>query len=75
MRLIRYALFWIVRALVSLRYRLEIIGLEKLTPDQFKRSGGIVFLPNHPAEIDPILLEMVLWRKFQPRPLVVEHFL
>jgi acyl-CoA synthetase (AMP-forming)/AMP-acid ligase II/1-acyl-sn-glycerol-3-phosphate acyltransferase/acyl carrier protein len=69
-----YVIFWLVRLLVALRYRLVIKGMDKLTPDQFKRSGGIIFLPNHPAEIDPIILEMVLWRKFRPKPLVVEHF-
>lgn len=64
----------LVRLLVSLRYRLIVKGLDKLTPDQFKRQGGILFLPNHPAEIDPVILESVLWSKFRPRPLVVEHF-
>lgn len=69
-----YLIFWLVRLLVALRYRLVIKGIDKLTPDQFKRSSGIIFLPNHPAEIDPIILEMVLWRQFRPKPLVVEHF-
>ncbi|MGC2595078.1 MAG: AMP-binding protein [Rhabdochlamydiaceae bacterium] len=69
-----YLIFWLVRHLVALRYRLVIKGMDKLTPDRFKGSGGIVFLPNHPAEIDPIILEMILGRKFRPKPLVVEHF-
>lgn len=69
-----YIIFWLVRLIVALRYRLVMKGLDKLTSEQFARAGGIVFLPNHPAEIDPIILEMVLWRKFRPRPLVVEHF-
>ncbi len=69
-----YVLFWLVRLLVALRYRLVIKGMDQLTPDRFKRLGGILFLPNHPAEIDPIILEMVLLRKFRPKPLVVEHF-
>jgi long-chain-fatty-acid--[acyl-carrier-protein] ligase len=62
------------RFLVSLRYRLVVKGLEDLTPKCFERPGGILFLPNHPAEIDPVLLELVLWKRFEPRPLVVEHF-
>ncbi len=69
-----YVIFWLVRLLVALRYRLVVKGLEKLTPDRFKRPGGILFLPNHPAEIDPVILELVLWKKFHPKPLVVEHF-
>jgi long-chain-fatty-acid--[acyl-carrier-protein] ligase len=63
-----------VRLLVSLRYRLVVKGLEDLTPERFERPGGILFLPNHPAEIDPVLLELILWKRFEPRPLVVEHF-
>ncbi|HEY2810331.1 MAG TPA: AMP-binding protein [Rhabdochlamydiaceae bacterium] len=69
-----YISYWIVRFLVRLRYRFEIVGLDKLNPDSFKRSGGIVFLPNHPAEIDPVILEAALWPRFRPRPLIVEHF-
>lgn len=65
---------WLVRLIVALRYRIVVKGLDKLTPDQFKRPGGIVFLPNHPAEIDPVIMELVLWKKFRPRPLIVEHF-
>lgn len=69
-----YLICGLVRFLVALRYRLVVEGLENLTPEQFKRSGGIVFLPNHPAEIDPVILEAILWPKFHPRPLIVEHF-
>ncbi|MBS0620018.1 MAG: AMP-binding protein [Verrucomicrobia bacterium] len=65
---------FLLRFALSLRYRLEVRGLENLSKDTLKRPGGTLFLPNHPAEIDPILLEVILWRKFQPRPLVVEHF-
>ena len=35
---------------------------------------GILFLPNHPAEIDPVLLMTVIGPHFYPRALVVEHF-
>ncbi len=66
-------LFWFARGVLSLRYRLEVEGLENLGPEA-SRGQGTLFLPNHPAEIDPLILEMLLWDKFQPRPLVVEHF-
>jgi long-chain-fatty-acid--[acyl-carrier-protein] ligase len=72
--LLMFLLLLFVRLLVSLRYRIEVRGLECLIPGQFKRQGGILFLPNHPAEIDPVLLEMILWKPFRPRALVVEHF-
>ena len=65
---------WLVRLIVALRYRIVVKGLDNLTPEQFKRPGGIVFLPNHPAEIDPVIVEMILWKEFRPRPLIVEHF-
>jgi long-chain-fatty-acid--[acyl-carrier-protein] ligase len=39
-----------------------------------QKGGGTLFLPNHPAEIDPVILTMILWKRFKPRPLVVEHF-
>lgn len=65
----KYLLYWIFRAMISLRYRLVIKGLDKI-----KGSKGILFLPNHPAEMDPIFMIMVLWRDFKPQPLVVEHF-
>ncbi len=73
----RFCLLFIlalVRFLISLRYRLEVIGLERINPERFQKRGGILFLPNHPAEIDPVILEMILWKKFKPRPLIVEHF-
>jgi long-chain-fatty-acid--[acyl-carrier-protein] ligase len=64
----------IVRFLVSLRYRVEVSGLETLTPDHLKRSGGVLFLPNHPAEIDPVIIMSILGKKFAPRPLVVDRY-
>lgn len=69
-----YISYLIVRAIVALRYRIDLIGLDKLQLERFPKSGGIVFLPNHPAEIDPVLMEVALWRHFQPRPLIIEHF-
>ena len=63
-----------VRALIALRYRVVVKGLEGLDQKGLSRGGGILFLPNHPAEIDPVIVEAVLWKKFLPRPLIVEHF-
>lgn len=67
-------LLGIARGVVSLRYHVEVKGLEQLTPERLNRGGGILFLPNHPAEMDPVILTTILGRKFRPRPLVVEHF-
>jgi acyl-CoA synthetase (AMP-forming)/AMP-acid ligase II/1-acyl-sn-glycerol-3-phosphate acyltransferase len=52
--------------LISLRYRVEVRGL-----DVVRRRGdrGILFLPNHPALVDPTILLTHLWRPFRPIPL------
>ena len=63
----------IIRVLLGLRYRLRVKGLSKITALK-KHKPGVLFLPNHPAEIDPILLMCLLGPKFFPRSVVVEHF-
>ena len=60
-------------AWLSLRYRVRVKGLEKLEPFLRKEGPGILFLPNHPALLDPILLYFFLWPKYRMRPLVVEY--
>lgn len=65
---------WILRALFSLRYRIRVEGLEKVIEEHRGKRGGILFLPNHPAEIDPVILMALLSKPFRPRPLIVEHF-
>ncbi|MCB1082034.1 MAG: 1-acyl-sn-glycerol-3-phosphate acyltransferase, partial [Chlamydiia bacterium] len=60
---------YLVLGALSLRYRLEVRGLETIGKDK-----GVLFLPNHPAEIEPILIYNLLARRFRPRPLVIEHF-
>lgn len=60
-------------ALLSLRYRVEVRGQELLTSEHLNRKKGILFLPNHPALIDPLLLYLILWPRFRMRPLVIEY--
>jgi long-chain-fatty-acid--[acyl-carrier-protein] ligase len=67
-------LAWLIRMCLSLRYRIRVIGLDQIVKQHQKESGGILFLPNHPAEIDPVFLTVVLWNHFHPRPLIVENF-
>ena len=52
-----------VRTLLGLRYRIRVTGLAEIA-----RRGrrGILFLPNHPALIDPFILMAVLGSKFRP---------
>ncbi|HSW86044.1 MAG TPA: AMP-binding protein [Rhabdochlamydiaceae bacterium] len=68
------AVLRLARFLLSLRYRIEVDGLETLTSERLNRKAGTIFLPNHPAELDPVMLMTILWKKFRPRPLVVDHF-
>lgn len=60
---------WLIIKLLSLRYLFEIRGFEQL-----KDKRGILFLPNHPAEIDPLIIYNILAKQFITRPLVIEHF-
>ncbi len=69
-----YLFIWVTKKLLSLRYDIKIDGLDRITKKNLKKKGGILFLPNHPAEIDPVILMAFLMKSFRPRPLVVEHF-
>lgn len=62
--------YWIFRFLLSLRYRINVEGFDSLGSE----TKGILFCPNHPAEMDPLIVTAVLWKKYRPHPLVVEHF-
>lgn len=56
------------------RYRVTFKGLETLTPENLKKPGGVLFLPNHVTVfIDSALVVMALWPKFSIRPMVVEY--
>ncbi len=55
---------------LSIRYNVKIEGLDKL-PSPAKK---LLILPNHPAEIDPVILTIWLWKHCAPRPVVTERF-
>ncbi len=63
----RFFLCILGRFILFLRYRIEVEGLESLI-----NKKGICFLPNHPSAIDPVILMVILERKFKPRPVVVD---
>ncbi len=74
MRYLLVSLFcFIARGLIKLRYRVEIKGKDLLKKHKFNPNSGILFLPNHPAHIDPILITLYLWPKYKMRPIVVEY--
>lgn len=63
----------IILKLLSLRYSITVRGLKELLSDPRLKKGGVLFLPNHPAHMDPLFLFLLLWPSFQMRPLIVEH--
>lgn len=72
--LLEFLLVFILRAALSLRYRVKIVGLEKLNPETLKKPGGALFLPNHVTVfVDSALVSIYLWPKFRLRPMVVEY--
>lgn len=69
-----YTLTILFRLALSLRYRIRVKGLEKLTPEALNRKGGVLFLPNHPAAlVDPSIVALSVFSKFPLRPLIVEY--
>ncbi len=73
-KIITYLLPIIFKFLIWFRYRVEIKGLDKLTPDALNKPGGVLFLPNHPAAlIDPAIVALSIFSKFKIRPLIIEY--
>ncbi len=63
--MINFLVLMLARFLLSLRYRIHISGTEAVAS---KGKTGIVFLPNHPALIDPVIVIAHLYKKFTSRP-------
>ncbi|MEN8256408.1 MAG: AMP-binding protein [Thermodesulfobacteriota bacterium] len=61
---------FIMRTLLRLRYRITLKGLDRLKPTGPQQ--GILFLPNHPALVDPLIMYVSLHKRFRPRPLADE---
>jgi len=57
----------------SLRYRVKISGLNELEGHLSKKNAGALFLPNHSAQIDPLIMSIYFWPKYKIRPLAVEY--
>ncbi|MGC9261735.1 MAG: hypothetical protein ACP5I8_16855 [Phycisphaerae bacterium] len=54
------------RWMLRLRYRVRLEGMQAI---QEKGRTGILFLPNHPALIDPPIVVTYLYQHFAVRPL------
>ena len=55
---------WFTKSSLWLRYRVRTVGMDKVAAEGVR---GILFLPNHPALIDPILLGATLHKTFRAR--------
>ena len=64
------AIAFAARPLIALRYRVEIKGLDTLAQAD---TRGILFLPNHTALIDPVIIMAWLFPRFRLRPLADEY--
>ncbi len=58
----------VVRPTLNLRYKVTLEGLDAV---KAKGTQGILFLPNHPALIDPFILSNQLNPSFHPRPAMI----
>ena len=68
--------FWLIlcslgRLILSFRYKIEVRGKETLS--RIDRKKGVLFLPNHPAHMDPLIIMLLFWPRYRMRPLVVEY--
>ena len=71
MKVIQTIIYYLVKVIIKVRYKLKIKGLSSLTIKS--SSSGTLFLANHVALVDPIVLEYVLWKKFKPCPVAVDY--
>lgn len=67
--MMRTILARLVTWFLSFRYQIEVHGLDKL---KLQKDRGVLFLPNHPAYVDPIILLSILGRKHRPGILIDE---
>jgi len=59
--------------LLRLRYRIRVSGLREIKKSRRNDHRPILFLPNHQALIDPVILMSLLHSRFAPRPLADEQ--
>ena len=60
----------LLRLILGLRYKIQVEGLDTINK---KDSRGILFVPNHPALIDPPIVFSSLFSRFKLRPLADEN--
>lgn len=71
--IVEFLLVFFLKIALSFRYRIKVKGLEKLNSETLKKSGGVIFLPNHPTVfVDGTAITIALWPKFHLRPMIVD---
>ena len=68
-RVVHFLLRTLARFVLWFRYRVRVRGIDEIAS---RGTSCIVFLPNHPGIIDPIILMMVLGKRFAPRAVADE---
>ncbi|MBF0197485.1 MAG: MFS transporter [Planctomycetes bacterium] len=58
----------LMKAALALRYRIRYIGGRPL------QAKGQLVIPNHPAEMDPVIISLMLWKTHKLRPVIDESF-
>lgn len=74
MSFIALLILCLVRSALWFRYKVTIKGQECLNPKILNKTGGVLFLPNHPTVfVDPTLVTLAIWKKYPLRPVIVEY--
>ncbi len=61
---------YLLRILLKLRYRVKVTGLDSIPAGP---GQSLLFLPNHPALIDPVIVLSQIYPKFRCIPLAKEN--
>jgi long-chain-fatty-acid--[acyl-carrier-protein] ligase len=62
----------LLACLLRLRYRIRVSGLREIKKSRHNDNRPLLFLPNHQALIDPVIITSLLFNAFAPRPLADE---
>lgn len=65
----RWFVCFLIRISLLFRYKIVVKGLDKL-----KKTGGLLFLPNHTAIfVDPAMIYLSIYKKMLVRPLIADY--
>lgn len=68
----QFIVYCLLRFFLFLRYRMVYRGREDIL--KAIQGKGAILLPNHVAEIDPLMLLVACWPRIKARPAAVEDF-